>query len=204
MIQPAHTTPPLVIYGAGDHGQVVAEAAEADGLIVLGFVDDHATVSGGRLLALDDPRLDTAVFFPAVGDNAARLALFQRLVEQGRTLVNVVHPHATLSPAATLGRGVYLGPQCVVGPHATLGDACLINSAAVVEHHAQLAAGVHVAPTAALAGRVTVGLQTLVGLGAKVLPGVTLGERCTVGAGAVVTQDFPDHATLTGVPARQR
>ena len=35
-----------------------------------------------------------------------------------------------------------------------------------------------------------------------VLPGVTLGNRCVVGAGAVVTKSFPDGTRLAGVPAR--
>lgn len=35
-----------------------------------------------------------------------------------------------------------------------------------------------------------------------VLPGVRLGKRCIVGAGAVVTRSFPDGSIVAGVPAR--
>ena len=41
-----------------------------------------------------------------------------------------------------------------------------------------------------------------IGWGAIVLPGVTVGERAIVGAGAVVTCDVPDGAIVGGVPAR--
>jgi acetyltransferase-like isoleucine patch superfamily enzyme len=40
------------------------------------------------------------------------------------------------------------------------------------------------------------------GVGAVILPGVTLGKCVQVGAGAVVTGDLPDHAVAAGVPAR--
>ncbi|MEM7625905.1 MAG: acetyltransferase [Planctomycetota bacterium] len=202
MIQPAHPTPPLVIYGAGDHGQVVADAAHAAGLQLLGFLDDAPPAAGRDLLDPEDPLLSTAVYITAIGDNTTRLAVTQRLLEEGRTLGNVIHPDATISPDAQLGRGVYVGPRAVVGPAAHLGDAVIVNSAAVAEHHAVLHPGVHLAPAAALAGRVTVGACTLVGIGANILPGITLGEHCVVGAGAVVTRDAPDRTTLHGVPAR--
>lgn len=41
-----------------------------------------------------------------------------------------------------------------------------------------------------------------IGTHATIMAGVTVGEGALVGAGAVVTRDVPDHAIVTGVPAR--
>ena len=41
-----------------------------------------------------------------------------------------------------------------------------------------------------------------IGGGVTILGGVTLGERCMVAAGSVVTKDVPDHTLVAGVPAR--
>jgi acetyltransferase-like isoleucine patch superfamily enzyme len=41
-----------------------------------------------------------------------------------------------------------------------------------------------------------------IGVNAVLLPGVTVGRASIVGAGAVVTTDVPDFATVAGVPAR--
>jgi acetyltransferase-like isoleucine patch superfamily enzyme len=41
-----------------------------------------------------------------------------------------------------------------------------------------------------------------IGSNATILCGLTIGEWAIVGAGAVVTNDVPDHAIVAGVPAR--
>jgi acetyltransferase-like isoleucine patch superfamily enzyme len=41
-----------------------------------------------------------------------------------------------------------------------------------------------------------------VGAGAVVLPGVTVGEKAIVAAGAVVTKDVPPNSTVAGAPAK--
>jgi len=41
-----------------------------------------------------------------------------------------------------------------------------------------------------------------IGSGAVILCGITIGEAAIVGAGAVVTRDVPDGATVAGVPSR--
>lgn len=206
MIQPARSQPPLIIHGAGGHGRVVAEAARLGGWTVLGFVDDgpgpDAGHAGVRLLDPDDPKLATAAVHVAIGDNAVRRRVAQRLTEEGLELVNIIHPAATVSADVELGRGIYIGAQAVVGPDTTIGDNALINTSAVVEHDCVLGVGAHVAPTAALAGSVRIGEMTLVGVGAKIIPGVSVGDRCVVGAGAVVVKDAGDDQRIVGVPAR--
>jgi acetyltransferase-like isoleucine patch superfamily enzyme len=44
--------------------------------------------------------------------------------------------------------------------------------------------------------------RSSIGSNATILAGITLGENCMVGAGAVVTHNVPDYAIVAGVPAR--
>ena len=48
----------------------------------------------------------------------------------------------------------------------------------------------------------TVRCGASIGAGAVILPGLTVGERAMVGAGAVVTNDVPADAVVVGNPAR--
>ena len=48
----------------------------------------------------------------------------------------------------------------------------------------------------------TLGRGVVVGAGAKVLGNITLGNYSKVGAGSVVVDDVPEHATVVGIPGR--
>ncbi|MFT5708345.1 MAG: maltose O-acetyltransferase [Oceanospirillaceae bacterium] len=41
-----------------------------------------------------------------------------------------------------------------------------------------------------------------IGMGAQILPGVSIGKNSIVAAGAVVTKDVPDNCMVAGIPAR--
>ena len=51
-------------------------------------------------------------------------------------------------------------------------------------------------------GAVTLRDGCWIGIGAVILPGVTVGRNAVVAANAVVTDDVPDHAVVGGIPAR--
>ena len=52
------------------------------------------------------------------------------------------------------------------------------------------------------AKRITIGSDVWVGAKATILPGVTIGDRCIIGANAVVTKDIPEGSVAVGIPAR--
>jgi len=54
-----------------------------------------------------------------------------------------------------------------------------------------------------LKGIIKIGSNTVVSHAALILSGVTIGENCIVGAGALVTKDIPDNSICAGVPAKQ-
>ena len=104
-----------------------------------------------------------------------------------------------------------------------IGDRCKIQNRASVFHGVTLEDGVFVGPHAVFANDTfprainpdgspksdddwtaepTCAPRRVVGAGAVVLPGVTIGAWALVAAGAVVTADVPDHAIVKGNPAR--
>jgi acetyltransferase-like isoleucine patch superfamily enzyme len=49
---------------------------------------------------------------------------------------------------------------------------------------------------------VKIGNHVIIGYRAIILPGVTIGDYCSIGAGAVVTKSFPSSCVIGGVPAK--
>lgn len=51
-------------------------------------------------------------------------------------------------------------------------------------------------------GKIKIGNYTFVGEGAMIMPGVTIGDDCIIGAGSVVTKSVPDNTIVAGNPIR--
>lgn len=104
-----------------------------------------------------------------------------------------------------IGDNAWIGPQgyfdarhLVIGAYAGIGPAVRVLGSA----HTGLPAGVPIVKTDLVIKPVRIGDWADVGTGAVILPGVTLGKGCIVGAGAVVTRDVAPFAIVAGVPAR--
>ncbi len=203
----------IVLLGGGGHALVVHEAAEALRMRVVGVYDDDENCNltiRARVPNLGSPKRITgfgdAAWIVAVGGLALRRDLIDRadaLSGSARAgLSNIVHPKAHVAITARLGGGVFVGPLACVHAHAYVGPHCIINTGAIVEHECDLEDNVHIAPNATLGGNVVVGRDTLVGLGATILPGVKIGRECVIGAGAVVRKNVADGKTVVGVPAK--
>jgi UDP-perosamine 4-acetyltransferase len=203
----------LVIIGAGGHGRVVLDIIREQGQRnPIGFVDANASLAGStisgipvigppnQLPKLRQRKVVNAII--AIGDNRTRMRYLQMLDDYMFELVNAIHPSATVSDTAKLGRNVVIAAGAVVSTDATIGDCAIVNTSAAVDHECVVEAGTHICPGALLAGRVKVGAGAFVGLGAKIIQCLSIGEHSVVGAGAVVLRDVPANCTAVGNPAR--
>jgi len=55
---------------------------------------------------------------------------------------------------------------------------------------------------AAIIEPVTIGKDVWIGVGARILKGVNVGDHSIIAANAVVTKDVPPYAIVGGVPAK--
>jgi serine O-acetyltransferase len=99
-----------------------------------------------------------------------------------------------IHPAARIGKRLFIdhGMGVVVGATAEIGDDCTLYQ------------GVTLGGTALHKGKrhPTLGNQVIVGSGAQVLGGFTVGDGARIGANAVAVSEVPAHTTVVGIPAK--
>lgn len=119
-------------------------------------------------------------------------------------------------PDATIGRDCNICSHCFIENDVVVGDRVTIKSGVQLWDGLRVGDDVFIGPNATFTNdrhprSGNRGFQCLpttlesgcsVGAGAVILPGVRIGRRAVVGAGAVVTKDVPDGATVVGNPAR--
>lgn len=200
------------LIGAGGHCKVVLDALLEGGadLSSIRVRDGRAELAGGDLLGA---RIETSEivgalegqdFHVAIGAIEARARLHAAAEAAGGRALTVRHRSAVVSRFAVVADGAFIAALSVVGPAARIGRGVIVNHGAVVDHDCDVGDFTHLAPNCSLGGGVRVGERCLIGAGAVVLPGLSIGDDVTIGAGAVVTRDVASNQTWTGVPAAPR
>ncbi|HKR30820.1 MAG TPA: acetyltransferase [Terriglobales bacterium] len=200
---------PVVVYGAGGHGKVIAEILLASGQQIAAFLDDNSALSGSHVLGF--PVFPAAAWLQqnagaqvalGIGDNFQRERAANQIASFDGKLITAIHPSAIVARSACIGAGVVIMPGAVLNPECHICDGAILNTGAIVEHDVRIGRYVHLAPGCVTSGGVQVGDFAQIGIGAVVIPGKRIGNHAVIGAGAVVIDDIPPNVVASGVPAR--
>jgi maltose O-acetyltransferase len=106
------------------------------------------------------------------------------------------------------GENIYLGNNVFINEGCHFGDIdiIIVDDFTLIGPRVQIYTGYHDkganAHKMTLSKPVHIGAHCWIGGAAIILPGVTIGDNATVGAGSVVTKDVPANTTVVGNPAR--
>lgn len=116
-------------------------------------------------------------------------------------ITTIIHPSATISRRATLGKGVVIHNHVNISSKVTVGDFVRCNTYANIMHDTAVGDYSTIAPNAVILGNCILQEAAYIGANATVLPGIVIGEAAMVGAGSVVTRNVIAHTIVKGVPA---
>ncbi len=119
-----------------------------------------------------------------------RLLFLARLLSQLNRFLTGIEIH----PGAKIGRRFFIdhGMGVVIGETAEIGDDVLM-------YHQVTLGGTTLER---VKRHPTIGNNVLIGMGAKIIGPITIGDNCRIGANAVVNKDIPPNCTVVGVPGR--
>jgi acetyltransferase-like isoleucine patch superfamily enzyme len=160
-----------------------------------------------------------------LGESAAeRDALLRRIapdVKLGRDVrvhafVNLygceIGDQTSIGTFVEIQKGAIIGARCKIQSHSFICEGVTIEDEVFIGHNVNFLNDRYPAATTQdgrmkkesdwRLERTTVKRRAAIGSAAVILPGLTIGEAAIVGAGAVVTKDVPDGATVVGNPAR--
>lgn len=110
-------------------------------------------------------------------------------------------------PKIIIGNNVNIGNfACITAINRVeISDGCLFSEYVYISDHSHgYDAADNTSPTIQplqSKGAVIIGENTFIGMRVSVLPGVTIGRNCVVGAHSVVTKSIPDYSMVAGAPA---
>lgn len=129
----------LLIIGAGGHGRVVKEVAEAMCQYErIEFVDDNSDIAIGRTVDLEKLHAEYDSAFVSIGNNSLREILIQKLIDIGYNVPVLIHPSAYVSKSAGIGKGTIIEPKAIVNANASIGSGCIISVGTIIDHNVMI------------------------------------------------------------------
>lgn len=114
-------------------------------------------------------------------------------------------------------RGARFNPELSIGDYSGVGVNCLVSGRTYIGSHVMMGPDCIMYSYSHAYDRldipmdqqgfeeptpIHIGDDVWIGARVIILPGVSIGSHCIIGAGAVVTKDVPDYAVVGGVPAK--
>ena len=204
----------FAIYGASGLGREVLELARIIDKRENGrwggfaFIDDGDvpdTVSGVKTYKYDEAKdlfgaaLEVIV---AIGEPAIRRKLYDKLKADGIGSPTLIHPDIYIPESTTVGKGVVILMGCYVSCDITIEDHVFLQPHVNIGHDDHLMEGCMIAGSGNIAGLVTIGKYAYIGMSAAVKECVTIGDDSVVGMGSIVYKDVPEGVMALGNPAR--
>lgn len=206
-----------LIIGGGGHAACLIDALSNSGYDIVGCIDQalpvgHSVCGGISVVGKEDllePLFSAGTLYAFIGiggseSNETRRMMFERATTMGFMLPPVVHPSAVISIGTHIGRGCHILAGATIGPRCTIGGNVIVNQGSIVCHDSIVDDHVHLTPGAILAGGVSVGSMTVVGMGATVLLGVKIGKNVLIHNGSAVASDVADNTLVDAHGRRQK
>lgn len=201
---------PVIIIGNGGHASVLIEILGLMDKEIIGYTAPIPSETELKYLGDDKEILkyscqevELVLGIGTVKATDVRRSLYESFKDKGYKFTTLIHPTAIIAKGVKIASGVQIMAGVILQPNVKIGENSIINTGVQLDHGCVVESHVHVAPGVVCSGSVTIKEAAHLGTASTVIQGIIVGQKATVGAGAVVVKDVLAHSTVVGVPARE-
>lgn len=101
------------------------------------------------------------------------------------------------------GKGTFIAPFSSILLGAKLGEHCIIEAYCLVSHYAELKENVILHAGTMIAGKTSIGENSMFNFKSSALPGLDIGADIEIGAASTATKNLQEPGVYIGTPARR-
>lgn len=177
-----------------------------------GFLDDNPSLHGetlcgreilGPLTRARD--LTGCCFVNGIGSptNYVRKdAIIARAGVSPERFATLIHPTASVSRSAEIGRGTVIFEHVAITSNARIGHHVIILPGAVISHDVQIGDYTCITGGVCISGGARIGSRCYLGTNSTIIGDIAIGDYSLIGMGSVVLESVEENSVVAGNPAR--
>ncbi len=202
---------PLIIFPFNGNGREALDCIGGN-YDLIGFIDDTPEKQGMSMLgypvfgreALDQfPNAKVLAVPGGPSSFQQRASYIEGLNIPVERFATVIHPNASVSKFASVGRNVLLMAGVVVTSNTVISDHVCVLPNSVIHHDTVVGEWTLIGSNVVIAGNVKVGKNCYIGSGTNIMNGLEIGEGSLVGLGANVIRNVHQQSRVAGNPSKE-
>lgn len=177
----------------------------------IGFVTDDQKLIGtekfgipilGRNAFSDFPNAQVIAVPGSPVSFLHRVDIIENLNVDKERLATIIHPKASVSSNANIGKNVLIMAGVVITSNAIIKDNVCILPNSVIHHDSIIGAYTLISSNATIAGNVEIGDNCYIGAASSIINGITIGEKSLIGIGSNVIRACSPSSKIAGNPSK--
>lgn len=127
------------------------------------------------------------------------------ILNEARLEAITLHGNKKFNGKLVIGSGTSIEQNChiIAADELIIGERCMFSAYVyIADCNHCFVVGKDIHQSGLEVKKTRIGNDVFIGIGAKILPGVKIGNNCIIGANSVVTKDIPDYCVAVGIPAK--
>ena len=206
----------VIIFGIGEISQIAHHYLIKDEQYeVSGFTMDKEYIKENKfeslpIISFDNiqqifPQNEYKLFIPISYNqvNKLREKKFKEAKDKGYDFISYIHPKATISSNAKIGKNCFIFEDNTIQPYVTIEDNCILWSGNHIGHHSIIRANCFITSHVVVSGGCEIGENTFIGVNATLRNHIKIGKSNVIGASSLILNNTEDNKVFmeTGTEA---